>query len=345
MYRLQYRPWPYIGLTLGNSLITALSTIALVAWLDWGINGYFVGNAVGSLVAALIGWWSIRSYLDLSIWHRDWWPKLVKFGTPFVPVALGMYILNTADRWFIIRYSGQTALGVYAVADKFAVLLVLLVTTFRQAWWPIAMDAVHSSDGPALLRMMGRLYLGVSWIGVVLLTAVSPWLVRYLTTPAYYDAYILVGILALQPLNYGFQMIVSIGAWKAEKTVWSPVSLGVAAILNIALAYWLVPLYGGMGAAIATAVAYFVWTSLTIVVSERFWPVKYPVGVFGIQTLLGISLVIAILVLGASQDIWQMALVTLAGVLVLGGVTVKRSQVEWVMREFRKRRSISAGES
>lgn len=337
VYRLRYRPWPYIGINLGNSIITALATIALVAWLNWGVYGYFIGNGIGSLLAALIGWWSIRQYLDLSKWHGDWWRKLIKFGAPFVPVVLGMYVLNTADRWFIIHYQGQAALGVYAVADKFSVILLLLVTSFRQAWWPIAMDAIHKPEGPSLLRVMSRLYLGMGLIGVVLLTALSPWLVKYLTTPAYYSAYILVGLLALQPLNYGFQMIVSIGTWKAEKTIWAPVSLGVAALLNIALAFWLVPLYGAMGAAIATAAAYFVWTAISVTLSERFWPVGYPLGIFSIQIALGICSLTAII--GMGQNVWKIVLVALTGILAILGVTIKRSQVDLVVGEIKKRRT------
>ena len=302
-----------------------------------------MGSGIGSFIAALIGWWWIRGYLDWSKWHRDWWPRLVRFGAPLVPVALGMYVLNTADRWFIIRYQGQTVLGIYAIADKFAVMLALLVTTFRQAWWPVAMDAIQSSDGPALLRIMSRLYLGVSCVGVVLLTAISPWLVQFLTTPAYYDAYILVGILALQPLNYGFQMIVSIGIWKAEKTIWSPVSLGIAALLNIVLAFWLVPLYGGMGAAIATAIAYFAWTSVTLVLSERLWPVRYPIGILSLQVALGISTMVAIILTGANQSIWKTTLIALIGTVAILGVTIKRSQLEWALSEFRKQRIMLAG--
>jgi O-antigen/teichoic acid export membrane protein len=338
VYRLQRRPWSYIGITLGNSITTALATIALVSLLDWGIFGYFVGNGLGSLIAALIGWWSIRGYLDWSKWHRDWWPRLVRFGAPLVPTALGMYILNTADRWVIIQYQGQTVLGIYAVADKFAAMLAILVITFRQAWWPIAMDAIHSSDGPALLRMMGRLYLGLACIGVILLTAFSPLLVQWLTTPAYYSAYLLIGMLAWQPLNYGFQMIIGIGIWKAEKTVWSSVSLGLAAILNVLLALWLVPLYGSMGAAIATAAAYFGWNAITLALSEKFWPVNYPLGIFAMQIAVGIFSSAAILLLDRGEEVWKVVLIAAMGILALLGLTVKRSQLDWALTELRNGR-------
>ena len=347
VFRLLYRPWVYIGITLSNAIISALASVALVGWLKLGIYGYFIGSAFGSLMAAMIGWQLGRSYIDWSGLHFDWWPKLVRFGAPFVPMALGMYVLNTADRWFIIRYQDQTVLGLYAVADKFAVMLALLVTTFRQAWWPIAMDAIQTKDGPVLLKMMGRLYLGLASIGVIWLTALSPFFVQWLTTPEYYPAYMLIGVLALQPLNYGLQLIVGIGIWKAEKTIWSPIGLGVAALINIALAFWLVPLYGGMGAAIATAIAYFFWNVITLLLSERFWPVGYPIGIFAIQTLIALLASAAILYIGPEGGIWKLALTALAGTLFVLGITIKPSQVHWLVDEYKRymnRRTVVTGE-
>ena len=343
VYRLLYRPWPYIAITIGNALISAFAAVALISWIDWGIYGYFVGSGIGSLVAALAGWWSIRDYLDWSKLHNDWWPRLVRFGAPFIPVALGMYVLNTADRWFIIHYKDQTTLGIYAVADKFAMILVLLVTTFRQAWWPIAMDAVHSSDGPALLRMMSRLYLGIGSIGVVVLTAISPLLVRWLAAPDYYSAYTLIGVLALQPLNYGLQLIIGIGIWKAEKTIWSPVSLGMAAVINIALAFWLVPLYGGMGSAITAALSYFVWNAITLVIGEKFWYVGYSYWIFCAQIVTAILAMIGITLVSQVHNNWAVFLISIVSSLFILMITIKRSQIDWVLSEIKKRKILQTG--
>jgi O-antigen/teichoic acid export membrane protein len=337
VYRLLYKPWQYISINLGNTIVAALCSIGLITWLDWGIYGYFVGIGTGALIAAAFGWLSIRGYWDLSKWHFDLWPRLVRFGAPFVPVSLGVYLLNTTDRWFIISYLDGGALGIYAVADKFAMMLALLVTTFRQAWWPIAMDAIQGSDGPGLIRTMSRVYLGVSCVGLVLLTAMSPFLVTFLTTPAYYDAAMLIGVLAWQPLNFGFQMIAGIGIWKSEKTIWSPVSLGGAVIVNIILAFILVPLFGTMGAAVATAVAYFVWNVVTLLVSEKYWRVEFPLGVFGLQALTAI-VSSSLILLGAQSQKYSYAslLVAAAGSFVILALTFPLSQIKWAWAEARK---------
>ena len=131
----------------------------------------------------------------------------MRFGAPLVPAAFAMYVMNTADRWFLLHFHGEDLLGIYAVGAKFAALVALGVTTFRQAWWPLAMDTMHGQDGPKLFRSIARLYLGIAAAGVVALTALSPLLVSWFAGPAFQEAYPIVGVLAWHAIFYGFFLI------------------------------------------------------------------------------------------------------------------------------------------
>ncbi len=59
VYRLLFRPWPYIGVMLTNTVATAALTILFVVYLNGGVLGFFIGNTTGSLVAAVVGWSAI----------------------------------------------------------------------------------------------------------------------------------------------------------------------------------------------------------------------------------------------------------------------------------------------
>ena len=323
VYRLLYRPWGYITITLGQALTSAAIAITLIVGFGFGIMGFFIGMLSGSVIAAAFGWWRIRRYLDLSGWHTDLWPKVLKFGAPLVPAALAMYILSTADRWFISHFNGPETLGLYAVGAKFAMLITLVVTTFRKAWWPVVMDSIQSPDGPALLRTMSRLYLGLGCAGIIFLTALSPFLVRLLTPPPFYAAYPVVGILAWYSMFYGFNLIITVGIWKGEKTLWVFVLMGTAALLNIVLDALLVPEYGGIGAALATSISFLVWNILTLIVSERFWPVRYRFGIFGLEISIGIATCFLILQMYEKGIfLWIIALITFVAILILCAISV-----------------------
>ncbi|MCP4367450.1 MAG: oligosaccharide flippase family protein [Deltaproteobacteria bacterium] len=335
LFRLRYRPWSYITLMIGHTLLSATIALVLILGFDWGILGFVTGTTTGTCCMALVGWQMNRSYLDWSRWHREWWPRIVRFGAPLVPAELAMYVLNTSDRWFISHYHGQDELGLYAVGANFAMILALAVVTFRQAWWPIAMDAMHSDDGPALFREIARLYMGLGTAGVVLLTAFSPLLVRWFTGPAFHAAYPIVGILAWHSLFYGAYLIIVAGIWKREKTAFISLLMGIAAFLNIGLDALLVPQYGSIGAAAATSFSFLFWNILTIWLSERLWRVNYPYHILIVQICVGVTGSILILYLYTMRQAWWMIVfVTFLAGSLSGCLSVSRKNIKTLLNKL-----------
>ncbi len=287
IFRLLYRPWPFIAITLTQILLAVAIVLTLVLAFDRGIIAFFIGSASASLVVACFSWYLVRDYLDFRHWQTDWWPKLIRFGAPLVPAGLAMYGMNTSGRWFLQYYHGADALGKYAVGARFALLFAIVVETFRKAWWPIAMDSMQSEDGPQTFRMIARLYMGVGVSAVIALTVLSPWLVGWLTGPRFHDAWPVVGVLCWQSLFYGLYLVASAGMFKAEKTYVNAYLMGAAAILNIGLNVVLVPQFAGMGAALATVLAFLAWISVSAYFSERYWHTGFRFGVFTAQIILG----------------------------------------------------------
>ena len=340
VYRLLYRPWSYIIIILGQTLASAAIAITLIVGFDSGIMGFFIGMLSGSALSAAFGWWRIRNYLDLSGWHAYLWPKVLKFGAPLIPTTLAMYILNTADRWFISNINGPETLGLYAVGAKFAMLMAIIVTTFRTAWWPVVMDSIQSSDGPALLRIMSSLYLGFGCAGIILLTALSPFLVRILTPLPFHAAYPVVGILAWQSMFYGFNLIVTVGIWKKEKTIWASILMGTVSVRNIVLDALLVPKYGSVGAAMATSLSFLVWNILTLIVSERLWPVGYRIRTFGLQ--IGIGMTACFLILYMYEKgilLWRIALISFVSIIILCALSVSMEHLSKLIILIKKNKS------
>src|SRR5206468_84836 len=61
------------------------------------------------------------------------------------PVSLSMWVLQLADRFFVLHYRSLSELGVYAVGVKLANLLFLAVTGFALAWSPLMLE-LHKRD-------------------------------------------------------------------------------------------------------------------------------------------------------------------------------------------------------
>lgn len=325
VFRLLYRPWPYVLITAAQSLGAAGLMLLLILYFDQGIFGYFFGALLSSLVMTVVVWYLVRDYLDFSRLHSNWWGRLMRFGAPLLPGGMSMYVITASDRWFIQHYQGETELGIYALAAKFALLAALGIETFRRAWWPIAMDAMHSPDGPELFRTIARMFMGVGVAAVVYLTFLSPWLVSWLAGQDFHDAWPLVGVLAWQSLFYGFYMVASPGIWKTEKTHYSMKLMIGAAIVNLALNAWLVPQYGNMGAGIATGLAYFLLIVSSVIVSESLWRVEFPFVLLLLQMAVGVLTVIWLI--NTEMSMLVKVIVVHAVVLVLAVSSL--SSVAW----------------
>lgn len=291
IFRLLYRPWSYISVIVSKTVLAAATTLVLVLVFEQGIFSFFLGALISSAIVAVIGWYRVREYLDVSNWYWDWWPRVLKFGAPLLPAGLAIYVMNTADRWFIQHYHGQDELGIYAVGAKFVLLMALVVDMFRKAWWPIAMDAMHSDDGPETFQTISRMFIGFGTVAVVYLAFLSPWLVRWFTADAYHSAYPIVRVLAWKALFYGFYLVGSPGVWKSEKTHISALLMAGAGMVNILLNFLWVPVYAGVGAAMATSVSYLVLIMVTVFISERLWRVGFPVISLSAYVAIGVATV------------------------------------------------------
>ena len=202
------------------------------------------------------------------------------------------------------------------------------------------MDSIQSSDGLALLRTMSGLYLGLGCAGIVLLTALSPFLVRILTPFPFHAAYPIVGILAWQSMLYGFNLIVTVGIWKKEKTIWISMLMLAVALLNIILDALLVPVYGGIGAALATSTSFLVWNIFTLIISERLWPVGYRFRIFCLQIVMGMTACFLILyVYEKGVLLWRVALISFVSIILLCALSVSLEHLAKLIDMIKKRKS------
>lgn len=289
--RLLFRPWSYILVVLSQSVLAAAIALTLILKFNQGILGFFWGGLVASLLVAAIGWFRVRSYLRFDKLHFDLWPMLLRFGLPLVPASLAMYFMNTSDRWFIQHYHGDDALGLYAVGAKFAMLSSLAIETFRKAWWPLAMDSMHSEDGEKTFIFISNWYVCIGSLFILILTFLSPWLVEFITGPNFHDSWPIVGILTWKGLLYGYFMICSAGIWKAEKTYLNLyISLSIL-VVGLILNFLIVPTYGIVGASVATVFTFFIWIVITSIVSNFHWRIKF--NYFFIISVFIISLTIS----------------------------------------------------
>jgi O-antigen/teichoic acid export membrane protein len=275
LFRVEERPILFMIATLANLLVTVAATVVLVVHFHERALGVVVGNWIGTLSVYLVLLGYRRYQLGLQF-DRRLFREMNRFGLPLVPSQLALWALAFSDRFFIAKFKGQTEVGHYSVGVRIASAALLLLAAFRLAWPAFAYSIEDEDEAKRTYGFVLTYLLFVfSWLALTL-GLLAPWLVRLLTgRPEFHEGSRVVPLTAFAVTALGGYIVVSIGIGRARKTQFNWVVTGVAAAIDIALNFALVPSFGMIGAAISGVAAYSSMFVLMSVHAQRVYPVPY----------------------------------------------------------------------
>lgn len=272
--RVTEQPVAYSILTSGQLVIFLVLNIVLLTSTGLGIAGLFYSLLLSQTLYAVGLLWAIRRDLRWCL-DKDLSRELLRFGLPFLPVLLNMWIIDLSDRYLLGLYLSTSVVGIYSLGYKFGQAMQLVVTAFSMGWVPVRFKVLNLDEPQAIYSRVATFYLataGMAWVG---LTAYAPEIVRLTSTPSYFGAAQFVGPVGFAYLINGLFVIAVTGLGIAKNASKIPlVSLG-AVILNIALNLLLIPHLGAMAAAYATIVAYGFLAAGSLHYSQKLYPIAY----------------------------------------------------------------------
>ncbi|MCJ7751829.1 MAG: oligosaccharide flippase family protein, partial [Armatimonadetes bacterium] len=116
----------YTAVSISRLVLSLGLNIGLVAVLRLGVLGVLYSGLIsGALTAIWLVALSVRK-TGLSFSFAKIKPMLI-YGLPLVPATLGMFILHSADRFFLSAYAGLDQVGLYALSYRFAMMLPVLI--------------------------------------------------------------------------------------------------------------------------------------------------------------------------------------------------------------------------
>src|SRR5436305_10074696 len=148
---------------------------------------------------------------------------------------------------------------------------------FRLAWPAFAYSIDDESTAKRTYSYVLTYLLFICCLFLIALCTLAPWLLKILapSKPAFYRADEAVGVLAFGTTAYAGYTVLAIGIGRARQTQFNWIVSGVAAAINVALNFALIPRYGMMGAAISTAAAYVALFLGMTLNSQRVYPLPY----------------------------------------------------------------------
>ena len=259
-----------------TSFITITLNILFLAVMKFGIKGYFWANILGPSVQCAYLFFRLRiwKYLHIRKKYLEERKKMLTYSIPLVANAIAWWVNNASDRYVVTWFRGLSENGIYSVASKIPSILNILQTIFVQAWAISVVKDYDPEDRSGFFKNTYGLYNCVMVVGCSITILFDRMLARLLYANEFYVAWRYVPFLtiaivfgALSGYLGGFFSAVKNSKIFARSTV-------LGAVFNLALNIILTPWIGALGAAIATAVSYFVVWGLRLYHSRKFIRLK-----------------------------------------------------------------------
>ncbi len=298
LLRAEGRALFYSLLSIGNLLITLIATIVLIVVFHLGIAGALLANGCGyaGLVVYMLPMTLLRAGIRI---RADIARSLLTFGIPLVFNFLSYWILQLSDRYLLSFFDSLAQTAMYSVAYTMgSVINVLVISPFTLAW-PTAMFAIAKrEDATQVFKLVFRWFslfllffaFALSLVGMALLDILFP--------VAYRSSIFVIPVVAESIVFYGVYYVFMIGTNIKRKTWLAAVFTTIAAIINVGLNLILIPLYGPMGAAVSTLLAYIVLALVAYVVNQKLYHVSYEIIIFIVALVLGVFFFLGSALLG-----------------------------------------------
>ncbi|WP_313492700.1 lipopolysaccharide biosynthesis protein [Psychrobacter faecalis] len=273
-------------------LIFIISTV----WLGFKKDIYTLVTAhfLSILAVFLVFSWNTRKEWLASFKYRFNWLRfkpLLLFGLPLVIGGLASWGLNVMDRLFLRGLSTFSELGVYSVTMSIVAVATVFSGIFNTIWAPLVYKWIKTEEvNLSKIDEISEHLLAAIYF-IVVLSGLFSWVLPFFLPKEYAAIQYLITPCLLAPLFYTLSETTSVGIAIARKTGYSMLASIFAMLSNAIGNYLLVPEMGALGAAISTAISFWIFYILRTELSCKVWR-KTPITKTYSVTLLLLTTVI-----------------------------------------------------
>jgi len=330
-----------LAFSMSQLLPKLLFLVIVLGYLWLGASAIFENLMLANVLA-------LSMVFILYAWNtrKDWIPALtasidkakqnqmIRYAIPLIGSGVAFWGLTTMDKVFLRSLSTFEELGIYSVAVSFAGAALVFQAIFSTVWAPVVYKwAAEGVDPKKIKNVMDFVTLAV--IVIWSLAGMFSWVVTYILPPEYDNVqYILLTAMAY-PLLYTLSESTGVGIGIKRKTMFSLLAAVVALMIN-AIANWLlIPIYGAAGAAMGSALAFFVFFAIRTEASSKLWESFERSRMYGfVLLLLVLSLVVNLIDVGLVQ-------ITFYSTVLLAGMFFYKAQMrliyEFLIEKFNRR--------
>lgn len=262
---------------LGGVLNFSLGYLFVVT-LKWGLQGRLLSLVIlnGILIIICLCFLIKQKYITIHF-NREFCKEIVLFGFPIVFHLISAAIIIFTDQLFISMMLGKADLGIYSLGVRLIFPFAILRVNFLNAIDPIRYQllAVGSSTSKLKLVKILAIYLGFILISILGGLLAYKLLFPYVFSLEYQQAFDVIVILATTVLiDTIYNLFAGQIFFTGRTKIFMYASFFNIAV-NVLLNYLMILQYGIYGAAIATLISKFAFTSIIVYTSSTLYKLPW----------------------------------------------------------------------
>ena len=236
-------------------------TTALFSWFfipSLGVTGFVCALISANVVAALFSLLASNSirFFSLESVNKKCLLEMLRYSVPLIPNGIMWWLVGAFNRPLMENSLGMYAIGIFAVANKFPSIVVLVFNIFVTSWQISVIEEFKKENFGTFYNSILKMVLVTLFFVFVLVSIFSKLLVGLFASSDFMEAWQYVPVLSLgcvmQCLSGFFGTVFSavrVSKYFFYSSIWG-------ALIAIILNFKLIPLFGIMGAAIATLLSF-----------------------------------------------------------------------------------------
>lgn len=271
--RYEYRYKTSALVVMTSALIASVSSSVIVILMSQ--KGYenlaeyrLIANYIVIYIVAIILWITIfikgKCYFNLKYWKFS-----LSISIPLVGYSIASQILGVSDRMMISKMIDNSAVGIYSTVYSISSLFTMVWTAINASFVPYLYQNIEKNN-KEIKKVLSSILLGYSIVSI-LFVLLSPEIIKIFATSEYYEAIYIMPPIAIGVFMTSVSNVYSNILLYLKKSKYIMFSATLAAIINIILNYWLIPIYGYMVAAYTTMFSYLVMLIMLIICSNKLY--------------------------------------------------------------------------
>lgn len=311
-----------------SSAVIIVGNILFLVVFGWGVWGYLFASVLGHLCATLFMFMTGRLYkYVIRPWRVDkgLLKNMMRYSIPIIPNSISWWIANSLDKYMLNHFAGVAQVGIYSVSYKIPTILMTVMSLFMSAWQLSAAEEFEKAGAKQFFANVYDKCVIINCILSTVLIATAKLSGRILFSAGFFPAWEYVPILIIANVFNGLASFMGSVYTSSKKTKMLSLSTMIGAGVNIVINALLIPIYGALGAAIATMVSYIVIWAVRMVDARRVFS-------FDVNWKRDIALLVFLLVQVVLMEVDQLFTHMCAVVIMLMVLVYFRSQIVQIVQ-------------